>query len=226
MSHHGNCDLEGLKHSLGVLGHGKCIGNNCLILSQNIMNDTNTEEENMEYLTPSIKRNLDSDEDKVEQQDKDGKIKKHKSSANSQPKNSNKSNEKITLNSNNKITESHFNLKQNSNNSKNQTAIVDKDLHISEERKTYKYEKCHQAPFEVFIRKNASIKDKNFCDLDIVRLLNKCNVKCVEIKRINRGLWSLFFDKYSNANDCVNNSFLINAGFNVFIPKHKVIQTG
>ena len=94
------------------------------------------------------------------------------------------------------------------------------------QRKIHLYEQIHQGPFEVFLKKELFIKDKNFCDLDIVRLLTNSKVKYKEVKRVTRNFWIVLFDSFINANESTKNELVKNAGFNMYIPRHKVIQTG
>ena len=54
-------------------------------------------------------------------------------------------------------------------------------INSDNDAKLYQYEKLHESPYSVFMRKGEYITEKSFCDLDIVRILHKCNIKCKEI---------------------------------------------
>lgn len=89
------------------------------------------------------------------------------------------------------------------------------------------YNKVSCAPFIVFIKYKAGLKDTpKMSNLECARKLVKCNVNFTSADPHGYNLWKITFPNKSAANDAIRNKFLRESGFTAFISKYKISRKG
>lgn len=89
------------------------------------------------------------------------------------------------------------------------------------------YNKSSCAPFIVFLKYKAGLKDMpKMSNLECARKLVKCNVNFTNAEPHGYNLWKTTFSNKSAANDAIKNRFLRESGFTAYIPKYKISRKG
>lgn len=88
------------------------------------------------------------------------------------------------------------------------------------------YESNSKGPYAVFIKTNMPTDSRTPSLLEISRWLTRANVKFDRLDKITRFQWEASFNSRVEANNTINNPYLLELKLEAFIPRHKLFRKG